>query len=52
MGFLHYSKIKRTYIDMLTAIGNDAAHNKKKIEISDRKKMLTGFPEITDSTGV
>jgi hypothetical protein len=51
-GIQHYSKVKMKQIDTLAAIGNDAAHNKKGIDTSDIKKMLTDLPEIIDSTGV
>jgi len=51
-GIQHYSKVKMKQIDMLAAIGNDAAHNKQEIDALDIKRMLTDLPELIDSTGV
>lgn len=46
----HYSKIKMKQIEALTAIGNDAAHNKSSLESTDVKKLLADLPEVIEST--
>jgi len=48
----HYSKIKMKQIDVLTSIGNDAAHNNPNLDSADVKKMLADLPEVIESTRV
>lgn len=48
----HYSKVRMKQVDMLAAIGNDAAHNSPNLAATDVRKLLGDLPELLETTGV
>lgn len=48
----HYSKVRMKQVDMLAAIGNDAAHNNPGLVAADVKKLLSDLPELLEATSV
>jgi hypothetical protein len=48
----HYTKVRMKQVDMLAAIGNDAAHNNPSLTATDVKKLLSDLPEVIEATGV
>jgi hypothetical protein len=48
----HYTKVRMKQVDMLAAIGNDAAHNSPSLTPTDVKKLLSDLPEVIEATGV
>lgn len=48
----HYTKVRMKQVDMLAAIGNDAAHNSPSLAAADVKKFLCDLPELLETTAV
>lgn len=50
--FDFFSKIKMKQVELLAAIGNNAAHNKDELTKDDVKKLISDLPGLIESTNI